>query len=150
MTVESKPSPPLPSNRESESARSQDPTIHFHPRHIGPRPADVDAMLDALGEDSLDSLVKGTVPDDIRLYRPLELGLPEWGLEEHAALERLRTYKDANRVLRSYIGQGYHDTLTPGVIQRNILENPGWYTAYTPYQARSRKDGSRPCSTSRP
>src|SRR5688572_2874717 len=89
-------------------------------------------MLGELGLSSLDELVQRTVPQAIRLPRPLDLPQP---LSESEQLARLRKIAGKNRVFRSYIGVGYHDCITPGVIQRNILENPGWYTQYTPYQA---------------
>ncbi len=104
----------------------------FERRHLGPASADVERMLDTLGYDSLAQLVDDAVPASIRLGR--ELDLPE-ALPEAALLERLRRIASENRVCRSYIGMGYHDTVVPGVILRNILENPGWYTQYTPYQA---------------
>jgi glycine dehydrogenase len=104
----------------------------FVPRHIGPSDADAKAMLDLLGYDSLDALIDATVPAAIRLKRPL--ALPR-GMSEFEALANMRRIAAKNRVLRSYIGLGYHDCITPPVIQRNVLENPGWYTAYTPYQA---------------
>jgi glycine cleavage system P protein (glycine dehydrogenase) len=104
----------------------------FVPRHIGPSDADVAAMLELLGYDSLDALIDATVPAGIRLRRPLAI---EAGMTEHQALEHMRRIAQKNRVLRSYLGLGYHDCITPPVIQRNVLENPGWYTAYTPYQA---------------
>src|ERR687894_2052084 len=105
---------------------------NFVPRHIGPSDAEVGAMLSALGYDSLDALIDSAVPESIRLRRPLAIHSPR---TEYEALARLRTIASANRVMRSYIGLGYHDCVTPPVIQRNVLENPGWYTAYTPYQA---------------
>ncbi|HVV82853.1 MAG TPA: aminomethyl-transferring glycine dehydrogenase [Kofleriaceae bacterium] len=108
------------------------PSDVFAPRHLGPRDADVAAMLATLGHASLEELVAATIPASIRLERPLDLG-PALG--EHELLEELRTLAGDNQVLRSFIGQGYHDCITPPVIQRNVLENPGWYTAYTPYQA---------------
>jgi glycine dehydrogenase len=91
-------------------------------------------MLAALGYKSLDELADATVPAAIRLKKPLELGerLP---FAEHELLEELKNLAADNQVLRSFIGQGYYDTITPGVILRNVLENPGWYTQYTPYQA---------------
>jgi glycine dehydrogenase len=91
-------------------------------------------MLAALGHGSLDELVQATVPAAIRIAQPLSLGerLP---LGEHELIEELRNLAADNQVLRSFIGQGYHDAITPPVIQRNVLENPGWYTQYTPYQA---------------
>ena len=94
-------------------------------------------MLRAIGIDRLDQLAAAVVPDSIRAKEPLVLdGLPETPLGEHALLAALREIASENRVHRSYLGQGYHDTvIVPGVIQRNVLENPGWYTQYTPYQA---------------
>ena len=89
-------------------------------------------MLNDLGCASLDELVNEAVPDTIRLEKAIEL--PERS-SETAALAELRDLMERNTVLKSFIGQGYHGTVTPAVIQRNILENPGWYTAYTPYQA---------------
>src|SRR6184192_545815 len=89
-------------------------------------------MLATLGLQSLDALVDATVPEDIRMRKPLALD-PNMG--EFEALAKLRTLHDRNQVFRSYIGTGYYDCITPPVIQRNILENPGWYTQYTPYQA---------------
>jgi glycine dehydrogenase len=108
------------------------PSDVFAPRHLGPRDADVAAMLATLGHASLDELVAATVPARIRLGRALDLGP---ALTEHELLEELRTLAGDNQVLRSFLGQGTYDCITPPVIQRNILENPGWYTAYTPYQA---------------
>ena len=104
----------------------------FVRRHIGPSPAEVEAMLAKVGVTSLDELVEETVPASIRLRRDLEIG-PERG--EHEFLAELRTLARKNRVARSYIGLGYSDTIVPPVILRNVLENPGWYTQYTPYQA---------------
>jgi glycine dehydrogenase len=104
----------------------------FAPRHLGPRDGEIQEMLAFLGYDSLDDLARDTVPAAIRLDRPLAIEDP---VTEPELLERLREIASGNRVFRSYLGMGYHDTLTPGVIQRNILENPGWYTQYTPYQA---------------
>ncbi|MDP9348067.1 MAG: aminomethyl-transferring glycine dehydrogenase, partial [Gemmatimonadota bacterium] len=107
-------------------------TDTFVRRHIGPEEGEVRQMLDALGYDSLDALIDATVPEPIRLRRPLALG-PE--RSEYEVLGELRQIMGRNRVFRSFLGMGYHDTITPPVIQRNILENPGWYTQYTPYQA---------------
>jgi glycine dehydrogenase len=104
----------------------------FVTRHIGPRPADRDAMLRAIGAPSLDSLIDQAIPRSIRLTRPLDLPPAE---SEYGYLQRLRGIAARNRVLRSYIGMGYYDCITPAVILRNVLENPGWYTPYTPYQA---------------
>jgi glycine dehydrogenase len=108
------------------------PVEAFVDRHIGPRDADIAAMLGELGLASLDALVEAAVPDAIRMDGDLDL--PP-ALTERQALARLRSYADENQIWRSYLGFGYHDTITPPVILRNILENPGWYTAYTPYQA---------------
>jgi glycine dehydrogenase len=104
----------------------------FVPRHVGPTEADVRSMLGQLGYASLDALIDATIPEAIRLRRPLAIHA---GRSEHEALAALRVIAKKNRIFRSFLGYGYHDTLTPPVIQRNILENPGWYTAYTPYQA---------------
>ncbi|HMO64996.1 MAG TPA: aminomethyl-transferring glycine dehydrogenase, partial [Verrucomicrobiota bacterium] len=107
-------------------------TDRFVRRHIGPDGAEQRAMLAVLGFDSLEALAAATVPENIRSPRPLNL--PP-ALSEFEALARLREVAGRNQVFRSFIGMGYHDTITPPVIQRNILENPGWYTQYTPYQA---------------
>src|SRR5213596_500384 len=104
----------------------------FQDRHIGPSPEDQGAMLQALGYDSLDKFIDAVVPADIRL--PGSLRIPE-ARSEQEALDALRQLATQNQVFRSYLGMGYHDCFTPTVIQRNVLENPGWYTAYTPYQA---------------
>jgi glycine dehydrogenase len=104
----------------------------FQFRHLGPRPEDVREMLEAVGASSLDALMDEIVPRDIRLSRPLDLPPAETEFAYHS---RLRTIAARNRVCRSYIGLGYHDTITPPVILRNVFENPGWYTPYTPYQA---------------
>src|SRR5262245_53534347 len=104
----------------------------FQSRHIGPDAADAAAMLKVVGVASLDALIDEAVPPKIRLRQRLEL--PE-GLSEHEFLRRLRRLAKRNELFRSYIGLGYYDCVTPSVIQRNVLENPGWYTPYTPYQA---------------
>ena len=109
-----------------------DPPADFVRRHVGPGEAEIAGMLKALGVASLDALVSETVPAGIRLSRPLSLPLP---LSEEQALAELGQKAAKNRVLRSFIGMGYHDCHTPAVILRNVLENPGWYTQYTPYQA---------------
>jgi glycine dehydrogenase len=107
------------------------PITTFAARHLGPRAADVAGMLARLGFDSLDALTDAVVPEDIRLRRPLDL--PP-AASEAEALAELRTMAEQNQRFRSYLGLGYADCLVPAVIQRNMLENPGWYTAYTPYQ----------------
>ncbi|MBK0399434.1 aminomethyl-transferring glycine dehydrogenase [Limibaculum sp. M0105] len=100
-------------------------------RHIGPSPSEMAEMLAAVGADSLDTLIDRVVPSEIRQEKPLA-----WGkaLSEREMLFRMRRVAEKNQVLTSLIGQGYYDTVTPPAIQRNILENPAWYTAYTPYQ----------------
>src|SRR5947199_6428081 len=104
----------------------------FERRHIGPNEEEVRAMLRDVGFDSLDALIDATVPKDIRFKR--QLNLPE-AKSEGEALVELRAIAKKNKIARSFIGAGYHGCITPRFIQRNILENPGWYTAYTPYQA---------------
>src|SRR5712672_2461514 len=116
----------------------------FARRHIGPNEEEVRAMLRDVGFDSLGPLIDATVPKDIRLKpqprnnrdsrQGSELNLPE-AKSEGEALVELRAIAQKNEIARSFIGTGYYDCITPPVIQRNILENPGWYTAYTPYQA---------------
>src|SRR5438876_4657892 len=101
-------------------------------RHIGPSEEEVRAMLREVGFKDLDSLIDAAVPKNIRLDR--QLNLPK-AKSEIEALAELRAISKKNKVARSFIGAGYYDCITPPVIQRNILENPGWYTAYTPYQA---------------
>ena len=103
----------------------------FLRRHLGPDQGEQQAMLDALGLSSREQLIEQTVPPAIRLQA--ELNLPP-ALDEQAALAKLRGYAEQNQLWTSLIGMGYHGTITPPVILRNVLENPGWYTAYTPYQ----------------
>lgn len=107
-------------------------TNAFSLRHIGPREADQNQMLQTIGVDSLDQLIYETLPDGIRLQKPLNLEAP---MSEHEYLTHIHELSKQNKIFKSYIGLGYHPTILPAVIQRNILENPGWYTAYTPYQA---------------
>jgi glycine dehydrogenase len=104
----------------------------FARRHIGPSHADQAQMLSSIGVPSLDALIDEVVPARIRLKEPLDVPGPE---EEHLLLERLAGLASRNQVFRSYIGLGYHDTVTPSVILRMVMENPGWYTPYTPYQS---------------
>lgn len=104
----------------------------FIERHIGPSAADIDAMLGVVGAQSLDELVTQTVPASILLEQDIPLPAPR---AEHEALAELKALAQQNRLSKSFIGMGYADTLTPAVILRNVMENPGWYTAYTPYQA---------------
>ena len=112
-----------------ENAPHPDPFVR---RHIGPRPADAGEMLKQLGYASLDAMIDAAVPKPIRLARPLQLPAAR---NEHEALAALKEIASQNQVCRSFIGMGYYDCITPAVIQRNVLENPGWYTQYTPYQA---------------
>jgi len=107
-------------------------TSSFLPRHIGPSSDDQSEMLKQVGHGTLDELISEAVPGGIRMDG--EMNLPP-ALSENEALALLRAWMGQNKVLKSFIGQGYYGTHTPGVILRNILENPGWYTAYTPYQA---------------
>lgn len=107
-------------------------TDKFVGRHNGPRASDIPAMLKKIGARSLDELIEQTVPAAIRLKAPLNL--PS-GMSEYQYHQHLRGIAAKNQVFKSYIGLGYYNTIVPAVIQRNILENPGWYTAYTPYQA---------------
>jgi len=104
----------------------------FAPRHIGPSTDERDAMLAAIGAASLDALIDEAIPASIRLKQPLNLPPAE---SEHQYLRRLAQLAARNTMFRSYIGLGYHDTVTPSVILRMVMENPGWYTPYTPYQA---------------
>jgi glycine dehydrogenase len=104
----------------------------FRTRHIGPDSAARDAMLRAIGVPSLDALIEQTIPAGIRSTRPLDLPEPD---SEHGYLRRLGAIASRNVIARSYIGMGYYDCVTPSVILRNVFENPGWYTPYTPYQA---------------
>ena len=111
---------------------SIDYTDRFVRRHIGPGEAEVRDMLQTVGYDSFDSFIDTVIPSGIRLRKSLDLPA---ALTEYEALQELRDIASQNQVARSYIGMGYHDCITPSVIQRKILENPSWYTAYTPYQA---------------
>ena len=108
------------------------PTDDFLHRHLGPTQADIQEMLAMLGLQSLKALVDAAIPADIRSHQPLDLPI---GDGEQAVLARLKTLASQNQTYRSLIGMGYYGCVTPGVIQRNILENPAWYTQYTPYQA---------------
>ncbi len=119
-------SPPTP---ESQPIVTPDAFVH---RHNGPSSEEVEQMLHEVGFSSLDSLIESTIPSRIRRNTPLNLPQP---LSETAALTQLKEIASQNQLFQSFIGMGYHDCITPPVIQRNILENPGWYTAYTPYQA---------------
>jgi glycine dehydrogenase len=107
-------------------------TDAFALRHIGPRETDLNLMLKTIGVDSLDQLIFETIPSDIRLKSKLQLEEP---MTEFEYLSHIQELGSKNKVFKSYIGLGYHPTVVPAVIQRNIFENPGWYTAYTPYQA---------------
>jgi len=104
----------------------------FVNRHNGPREAEVNQMLEKIGVSSVDELINQTVPEQIRLKKPLKIGA---ALTEFQYTKHLRALSKKNKVFRSYIGLGYYNTIIPAVVQRNVLENPGWYTAYTPYQA---------------
>ena len=107
-------------------------TDRFVRRHVGPTEAEIRDMLQTLGYDSLDSFIDTVIPSGIRFRKPLDLPASS---SEYETLQELRAIARQNRVFRSFIGMGYHDCITPSVIQRKVLENPNWYTAYTPYQA---------------
>ncbi len=107
-------------------------TETFAARHIGIAEKDLSKMFGTIGVDNMEQLIYETIPDDIRLKEPLNL--PK-GISEHEFLAHIQKLSEKNQIFKSYIGLGYHESLTPSVIKRNILENPGWYTAYTPYQA---------------
>jgi len=122
----------------SDNATLLAPSDTFVHRHIGPRPHETAAMLEVLGLASIDELIDATIPSSIRMTRPLQFGAEviagrEAG--EHEVQAGFRAMAERNRVFRSLIGMGYHACITPPVVQRNILESPGWYTQYTPYQA---------------
>ena len=104
----------------------------FESRHLRPNEREIKQMLDVIGADSIATLLSETIPADIALNT--DLNLPD-GISEHEFLTELQLISQKNKLFDTYIGLGYHPTITPAVIQRNILENPGWYTAYTPYQA---------------
>jgi glycine dehydrogenase len=116
-------------NQNAETLKHPDQFIR---RHIGPNAIETAAMLKTVGFDSLNALTDAAVPKAIRLAQPLNLPAAQ---SEFDALRELKSIASQNQVFRSFIGQGYYDTITPPVIQRNVLENPGWYTQYTPYQA---------------
>ena len=103
----------------------------FAHRHIGPNPTELNIILKTIGVESVEELLNQTIPDNIRLKK--DLNIPE-GISEMEFLKEIKKLSSLNKNFKTYIGLGYHDTFTPSVIQRNILENPGWYTAYTPYQ----------------
>src|ERR1043165_8296636 len=107
-------------------------TDQFVSRHNAPRGQEVKEMLGRIGASSIDELISQTVPSHIRLKQPLRVAP---AMTEYQYLRHLKALGRKNKVFRSYIGLGYNNNITPSVVQRNILENPGWYTAYTPYQA---------------
>ena len=106
--------------------------VAFETRHNGPSKHEIQEMLAALGQSSIDNLIEETIPNKIRLKNGLKLSEP---LNEYEYINKLKKTASKNKIFKSYIGQGYYPCVVPAVIQRNILENPGWYTAYTPYQA---------------
>ena len=107
-------------------------TNNFIQRHNGPRSEELEKMLKVIGVSTLDQLIDETIPESIRLKKPLKLPL---GLNEYEYMNHISDVASRNRIYNTYIGMGYYNSITPGVIIRNILENPGWYTSYTPYQA---------------
>jgi len=104
----------------------------FENRHIGPNNKEIEKMLSTVKVETLDQLISETVPSNIHLKEELDLAP---AMSEYEYLAHIKQLSEKNKVLKSYIGMGYHEAIVPSVIQRNILENPGWYTAYTPYQA---------------
>ena len=104
----------------------------FPRRHIGPRERDVKKMLDVMGLESIDQLIDETIPENIRFDKPIDVGE---GMGEYEYLQHIRALGAKNKIFKNYIGLGYHNTIVPSVILRNVFENPGWYTSYTPYQA---------------
>src|SRR6201993_1253331 len=129
--------PPTPSTRHEDISMTahrrpaEEAATSFVRRHIGPSPRDIAAMLQTVGAKSLSALMAETLPSSIRQKAPLDLGTP---LSETETIAHMRALASQNQVFTSLIGQGYSGTILPAVIQRNILENPAWYTAYTPYQ----------------
>ena len=116
---------------ESHSSTAEQTAVAFVDRHIGPSKHDVGEMLDTLGVESIEDLIAQALPQSIRQCEPLEA---EAALSEAEAIERMHQIASRNVVFTSLIGMGYHATIVPPIIQRNILENPAWYTAYTAYQ----------------
>lgn len=115
-------------NQSTESSMNNE----FEGRHIGPRITEIEKMLQSCNVSSTDELIDKTIPSDIRIKNPLSVCEP---MSEYDYLRHIRKLGSKNKIFKSYIGLGYYNTITPPVIQRNIFENPGWYTAYTPYQA---------------
>ena len=105
--------------------------MDFSKRHIGPDDSDINKMLSYLGFDSIEQLINATIPDGIQFNDALNIGK---SISEYEFLNTIKRIGKKNQVVKSYIGTGYYGTVTPPVILRNILENPGWYTSYTPYQ----------------
>ena len=133
--MDSVATPPRDKTDKTSAPKSAETAPELSPfvgRHIGPNDDEIAQMLETIGYDDLASFIDATVPKDIRLTTPLDLPA---GKSEQEALTELREISRKNKVVRSFIGAGYSDCFVPPVIQRNILENPGWYTAYTPYQA---------------
>ena len=122
-------------SQEVQGARTGFGISEFERRHIGPNAEEVKAMVATLGKRSLQEVIEAVVPATVRRAKPLTLSRFPSALSEYEALERLKGIASKNTVALSFLGMGYSDTITPPVIQRNILENPGWYTQYTPYQA---------------
>src|SRR5947209_4541806 len=121
----------LKREQRRRSSNPSRPPPSFSRRHIGPSPEDVSEMLSTIGVSDIGELISQTVPEAIRQAAPLALPA---GISETEALQKLRIIADKNKIFTSLIGQGYYGTILPPVIQRNVLENPAWYTAYTPYQ----------------
>ncbi|HQY88197.1 MAG TPA: aminomethyl-transferring glycine dehydrogenase subunit GcvPA [Tepidisphaeraceae bacterium] len=131
LSTEPVPSSTVKDESDSKLSELLAPSDTFVHRHVGPSDEEIGEMLKTIGVDSLDALVEQTVPKSIRIKRDLKIGKER---AENELLAELKSIAQKNKVFTSLIGQGYHGTITPPVILRNILENPGWYTAYTPYQ----------------
>ena len=123
--------------QEDHNQNSIKSTDRFSQRHIGPDSHEVSEMLQSLGYQNIDELIDDAIPATIRSRRPLELCAPGGaeGLSERDALQEIGRLAEQNKTWRNFIGMGYHGTITPTVILRTVVENPCWYTQYTPYQA---------------
>lgn len=122
-----------PMTQQAASSSTLDPLDTYARRHNGSTGSDIEKLLKTVGHDNIDSFVKAVVPEDILANRPLNVS-PADGMAESTLTARLKEIANQNEVYRSYIGKGYYGTIVPPVVQRNVLENPGWYTSYTPYQ----------------
>jgi glycine dehydrogenase len=120
------------STLQQKSINPLEPADTFLKRHVGSNASEVAEMLKTLGYNTLDEMIDAAVPKNIRLKNPIRVTEPK---SEFEVLQELKKILSQNKLFKTYIGTGFNDCIVPAVIQRNILENPGWYTAYTPYQA---------------